>query len=111
MIDKKQIQSELKFHLQNILNEHLQKIILYGSFARGDEKNESDIDFFVLTDLPDQEIRKIEKIITNISTELSLKYNIVISVILTNSLHYNKYLDILPFYKSISTDGIELYGK
>ncbi len=111
MIDYKQIQSELTGYLQNIFNNNLQKIILYGSYARNEEMYDSDIDFFVLTDLSDIEIRKIEKDITFISTELSLKYNIVISVIAVNSDHYNKYLNFLPFYKSISNDGIELYGK
>ena len=68
---------------------------------------DSDIDFLVLTNLSDFEIRKI----TIISKELSLKFNIVISIIAVNSDHYNKYLNFLPFYKNVSTDGIELYGK
>lgn len=109
-IKNKEIVYALEDSLQNLFNKNLLKIILYGSYARGEEDAESDLDFLVLTDLPDIEIRKLENDLTKISTELSLEYNSVISIMALNSTHYNEYLDILPFFKNVSSDGIELYG-
>ena len=106
MIKNKKILSELKDCLQGILDKNLQKIILYGSYARCTEIKESDIDFLVLTDLSDIEIRKVEKDITSFSTDLSLKYNLIISIVVVNSGHYSKYLNILPFYKNISDTSL-----
>ena len=41
---------------KNILGNRMKKIILYGSYARGDYKKDSDIDIMILTDLNDEEI-------------------------------------------------------
>ena len=38
--------------IKKIYGTHLQKIILYGSYARGDYTQESDIDIMILVDLP-----------------------------------------------------------
>lgn len=38
----------------------LSKIILYGSYARGDYRENSDIDLMILTTLTDNEIENIE---------------------------------------------------
>jgi predicted nucleotidyltransferase len=71
--------------LQNLFNAHLQRIILYGSYARNEETNDSDIDFMVLTDLENDELKKFSKNIANISVELSLKYVKVFSIVLSES--------------------------
>ena len=39
---------------------YIKKIILYGSYARGDYKENSDVDIMVLTSLTDVEIEMIE---------------------------------------------------
>ena len=42
--------------VKKILGDDLKKIILYGSYARGDYSENSDIDIMVLTTLTDSEI-------------------------------------------------------
>ncbi|MCL2222695.1 MAG: nucleotidyltransferase domain-containing protein, partial [Oscillospiraceae bacterium] len=39
---------------KKILGERLEKVILYGSYARRDYEEESDIDFFILADIPQE---------------------------------------------------------
>ena len=39
--------------LQKIYGSHLKTVILYGSYARGDYKADSDIDIMILLDLSD----------------------------------------------------------
>ena len=38
--------------IRNIYGVHLKQIILYGSYARGDFRKDSDIDLMLLVDLP-----------------------------------------------------------
>ena len=37
---------------KDTLGDRLNKLILFGSYARGDFDDDSDIDFFVLADIP-----------------------------------------------------------
>jgi len=47
--------------LRKIYGEHLQKIILYGSRARGDFREDSDYDIMILTDLDELSQKKYQK--------------------------------------------------
>ena len=46
---------------KKILGKRVKKIILYGSYARGDYNNSSDIDILVLTDYIPQEFYSVLK--------------------------------------------------
>ena len=40
---------------KDTLGDKLEKVILYGSYARGDYDHESDIDFFILAHVPQED--------------------------------------------------------
>lgn len=101
---------ELENSLVAIIHDRLKKIILYGSFSRGDYGTESDVDVLILADLPEPEFGELNKRLDILSTDLSLKYNIVLSPILKNVNTFSKYSEALPFYKNIIKEGIVLYG-
>ena len=44
--------------LSKIYGMHLKKVILYGSYARGDFNKKSDVDLMILTDLNEKEIEE-----------------------------------------------------
>ena len=46
--------------MEKLFGKSLKKLILYGSYARGDYKENSDIDIMILTSMSDDEIRDIE---------------------------------------------------
>ena len=83
--------------VKDILGDKLTKIILYGSYARGDYKENSDIDIMILTTLTDEEIRRI-------------KTDTDINVIVKNEEHFNYWLGALPFYDNVQREGIVLNG-
>lgn len=43
--------------LQKIYGNHLRRVILYGSYARGDYTKDSDIDIMILLDMSDMDIK------------------------------------------------------
>lgn len=53
-IDK--ILNQFVSEISGLLGNRLKKVILYGSYARGDYDKNSDIDIMILTDLNDKEI-------------------------------------------------------
>lgn len=57
-IQKKAIQESAK-RLKKLLEKNLIKIVLYGSYARGDYKNFSDIDIFILVNNKKEELSQI----------------------------------------------------
>ena len=93
---------------QDTLGDKLDKVILFGSYARGDFDEESDIDFFIIADVP-QEEAGIER--GNIRARLpgiDLECDIAVSLHVTGSNIFYGYADILPFYKNVMREGVIL---
>ena len=57
---KREIIMSFARRVRRILGKNLKQVILYGSYARGDYTEDSDIDIMVLTTLTDKEIEQIE---------------------------------------------------
>jgi predicted nucleotidyltransferase len=106
----RKVKQEISEKIQQILGEKLRKIILYGSYARGDFDEESDIDIMVLADLTDDEIRKYEKQLIEMSSKIDLKYNVLTSIFVKNSEFFYTQVNVLPFYYNVKKDGKELYA-
>jgi len=112
MTDKKlkKLLSDLQEKLQALLGEKLVKVILYGSYAIKTFDEESDVDIMVLTDLSDNEIKKAYEQIDELSSKLSLEYEVLISILVKSVEKFYNYSDILPFYKNVLKEGVALYG-
>ncbi len=104
------ILNELILEIKNILKSKVNKIILYGSYARGDYKENSDLDIMILTDLSEEEIIDIRTEIWDIASDIGLENNIMISVMLKNIEDYNYWLDTLPFYMNVKEEGVIING-
>lgn len=74
-----EILKEFREEIEKLYGERLKGIILYGSWARGEAKEESDIDLLVVLKgevIPGKEIDRMIDIIT----EINLKYGVLLSV-------------------------------
>jgi predicted nucleotidyltransferase len=105
-----QITDEIINSVQSTLGDKLRKIILYGSYARGDSDVESDVDIMILADLADSEIEKTEKLLWDIGWEAGFEYDIMVSVFLKNTSHFYEWMDAMAYYRNINEDGVVLYG-
>lgn len=83
------------------------KFILYGSKARGDDNEFSDIDILVLLN---QEITtKIEEEIFDIGFEIGLTYNIVFGIVVENDTFWNSPISkAMPFHWMVLKEGIKI---
>lgn len=101
--------NEISTNVREILGDKLRKIILYGSYARGDYDTESDIDIMVLADVMDIELFDFKDKICRISSDVSLGNDITVSVFLKDWNFFNSHINVLPFYKNIVTEGVTIY--
>lgn len=88
----------------------LKSIILYGSYARGDFRPDSDIDIMILVDLSDEEIRKKGRLLSDMTFDYNFDNDLEIMPIVQNLEHFNKWIRSYPFYNNIKNEGIELYA-
>lgn len=106
----KTILEELSEMLRNVYQDKLKAVILYGSVARGTATEESDIDIMVLVDGDNKELRYYEDKLSDVSTDISLKYLRVFSIIDISYQEYTTWMQILPFYSNVSKEGVVLYA-
>ncbi len=88
----------------------LQTVILYGSYARGDFRADSDIDIMILVDLPDEEIQRKGHELSNLTFDYNFDHDLMIMPIVKNKNHFEKWLRAYPFYNNIKREGVELYA-
>ncbi|MBR4328944.1 MAG: nucleotidyltransferase domain-containing protein [Candidatus Riflebacteria bacterium] len=84
----------------------IQNAFLYGSYARGDYDEESDVDYLLTVDLDYIDIEKYRNQIAEISSDLSLENDVLISIHIHPNKQFEQYSRILPFYKNILKEGI-----
>ena len=99
------ILQELHKELHKIYGNKLQKIILYGSYARAEASEDSDIDVVVLLRgevLPGREIDRMLDVITDIN----LKYNTLIAVYPVSEQSLLKLKS--PLLLNIRADGVSI---
>jgi predicted nucleotidyltransferase len=109
--DLNKVTDEIRQSTHGLFGDRLQKIILFGSYARGDYTEESDIDIMVLADVDENECWPLERKLCKIASDASLEHDITICMILNDWQTFTKRLSILPFNENVMTEGIEIYGK
>ena len=92
--------------VSQLYGNRLDKVILFGSYARGEQHEESDVDYLVV--LNDEEIKSYSEIsnLSPLMTDLGLKYGFWVSAIpYTNK---KLYTGNTPLGFNIIQEGIEL---
>lgn len=102
--------AEFAKDVSEILGNDLKKIILYGSYARGDYTATSDVDIMILTSLSDAEIEHAERPVFDLAFDVLMETGVDISVVIKNEEHFNYWLGALPFYNNVQREGIVING-
>lgn len=93
--------------LKDIYGDYLVKIVLYGSYARGEQTAESDVDIAVI--LKDGNTEKMHDDMTDVVVDYELDQGVTMSVIPIEFEQYTAWNKTLPFYKNIDKEGIVLW--
>jgi len=95
---------------KEVLGDKLEKAVLFGSYARGDYHEWSDIDVMILADIQPEDADETRTKIYRLMDYIDLEYNIMISLHMVSSAIYRKYINVLPFYLNVQKEGVELYA-
>lgn len=96
--------------IHHLYGNRLKTVILYGSYARGDFRPDSDIDIMILVDLSEQEIIEKGHLLSDLTFDYNFEDDLKIMPIVKNLGHFNKWLRAYPFYYNIKKEGVELYA-
>lgn len=92
--------------IRGIYGDALKKVVVYGSYARGDYQKNSDIDIMILVDVSDAEIKKRFNSVCDLAFDYELEFGIVISPLVKNEKHFMKWSETLPFYRNVKQEGV-----
>lgn len=106
----KKVKLEVTEMVRGLMESDLMEIILYGSCARGDFTEDSDIDIALLVKCDRNEAKKYDDSLAGIATELAMKYFAIVNFV---SLPYGEFVEKKAWYgyfKNIDAEGEVLYG-
>lgn len=89
---------------------HLKKVILYGSYARGDQTSDSDIDVMILVDMDETEIKSHRNRLSDATFDVNFENDVLIMPIVQNTAFFEKWVRAYPFYNNVNNEGVELYA-
>jgi uncharacterized protein len=95
---------------KEVLGGKLEKVILFGSYARGDYDEESDIDIMIVADIPLEERVAARDKIHDVTGDLGLEYDVVVSLCMDCSSIFHRYKEASGFYINVQKDGVLLYA-
>ena len=101
-----EIISKIVLFSKEVFGDKFQNVILYGSYARGDYDNESDIDIMIMVDMSREELAKYRCLVNNFCTDLDLQYDVILSSKLQSQPFFNEWKNILPFYQNVIKEGV-----
>ncbi len=103
--DIRPILEDLKSELQEIYGHRLRALFLYGSYARDDTTEGSDIDILMLIE-DGEKNELLEKQRSKMISDICLKYDILISTLVVPENTFYEWE--LPLYLNVRREGVRL---
>lgn len=101
------MREELVQGLIDIFQNNISMIILYGSMARNETTDESDIDIAII--IKKKMDNQTKKRFIRWIADMDIRYEKVFSIVDIQEDNMNKWERVLPFYQNIRKEGIVLW--
>ena len=93
---------------RQIFGGRLRDIILYGSYARGDYREWSDVDILVIADVSNEEAIRLDNELADALSDLNYSMNLLLSIIVVPFSRFKYLENHYPFYINVRKEGISL---
>lgn len=103
------VKMEVPELVKTLMKDDLVEVVLYGSCARGDYTEDSDIDIALITQSDRVEAQKYTEHLAMIATELAMKYFAIVNFV---CLPYKEFIEKKSWYayfQNIEREGEVLY--
>ena len=94
--------------MRKILGNDFHKAYLYGSYARNEFTEDSDIDIAIFTDRPSNEFYLLINKIAELTFDYNVKYDLILSPVFQNETEYQRMLKVVPYFQNIQKEGIAI---
>ena len=85
-------------------------VILFCSYARHQEQEDSDIDVLYLVDASRQEIAERSWRVGAAAADLLMEHGVVISPLIENRACFHSHANVLPFFRTIQMEGVRMHA-
>lgn len=98
---------EMCEQLYDIYGDLMEKVVLYGSYARGEQTEDSDVDIAVF--LKNGNTEEMHDHMVDIVVDYELELALTLSVVPIEVEQYVQWRNTLPFYKNVDKEGILIW--
>ena len=91
---------------KEIFGDKFQNVILYGSYARGDYDDESDIDIMIMVDMSREELSKYRMTFSEFFSDMNLENGVFLTSKLQSKPYFNEWQHAMPFYQNVMKEGV-----
>jgi predicted nucleotidyltransferase len=102
----KEVLTKIVQFSHEVFGNQLEEVILFGSYARGDYVDGSDVDVMVVANMDDQVLQSHQMEYSRLGTALAMQYGILLSVVLQDSDTLRRWKNTIPFYRNVMTEGV-----
>lgn len=99
---------EYRKEVEHAAGAKLVKVVLYGSYARGDFRPDSDIDIMILLNEDAAGIGPIERKIFDATYDFNDSHDSDIKPVVQSNEHFNYWKKADMFYRNVDEDGVEI---
>ena len=92
--------------LSTVFGSSMRDVYLYGSYARGDFTEQSDVDILVTVDQSAEALSSYRRSVAEISSALSLEHDVTVSITVKPVERFERYSSVLPYYQNVLKEGI-----
>lgn len=111
MCTKDQVQlisNEIVDAYREVYGPAIQRIFLYGSYARGDYSDQSDIDYAAIVSGRREDLQDKLYLVWDKAADIGVRNDAVVSPIVIPTDEFEKYRNILPYYRNIEREGLQI---
>jgi len=95
--------------IKELFGNSLNDVILYGSYAREDFDEDSDIDVMILVDIEENLFHNYRTLVSRIADKADWDYDTLLSPIIVNYSDFEKHKNCAPFYSNVNREGVRLF--
>ena len=100
-----------KEQIPAMMHDDVRAIIMYGSCARGDYTEDSDVDVAILTDSNRAESKKYGDELDELATQIGLDTFAIVNYVCLPYQEFEEKKEWYPYFMSIEKEGVLLYER